>query len=34
MMHCYGVLGEHRNSDHIETYVKAFFESRKCYVRD
>lgn len=24
MMHCYGVLGEHRNSDHIETYVKAF----------
>lgn len=34
MIHCYGVLGENRASSHIETYVKAFFESRKCYLRD
>lgn len=33
MMHCFGVLGESRPSGHIETYVKAFFESRRCYVR-
>jgi hypothetical protein len=32
MMHCFGVLGESRPSDHIETYVKAFFESRRCYI--
>lgn len=34
MMHCFGVLGESRPSSQIETYVKAFFESRRCYIRD
>ncbi|PSN64609.1 hypothetical protein BS50DRAFT_678674 [Corynespora cassiicola Philippines] len=34
MMHCYGVLGESRPLSHIETYVKAFFETRRCYIRD
>lgn len=34
MMHCYGVLKENKSSGYIETYVKAFFESHKCYVRD
>jgi hypothetical protein len=32
MMHCFGVLGESRPAGHIETFVKAFFESRRCYI--
>jgi hypothetical protein len=34
MMHCFGVLGANRPHSHIETHVKAFFETRRCYIHD
>ncbi|KAI8936758.1 hypothetical protein NX059_006005 [Plenodomus lindquistii] len=34
MMHCFGVMGEQRAPSHIETMVKAFFETRRCYIRE